>query len=71
MYYDQRTGGHTYTVIVFEDCEGFVSYSPEYFAANSEHVTIVGDGEDFHSSDRVRASLEVGYWGTLDVESVS
>lgn len=36
-----------------------------------EHVTIVGDGDDFHSSDSARALLEVGYWGTLDMESVS
>lgn len=33
-----------------------------------EHVSMTGDGlEDFHSSDRARLSLELGYWGTIEL----
>jgi len=46
LYFDFRTGGHTYSVIVFDSSAGTVSYSPEYFAANSEHVTLETTEED-------------------------
>jgi hypothetical protein len=46
LYLDPRTGGHTYSVIVFlgDDLSSFPEhgYSPEYFAANSEHVVMIG-----------------------------
>lgn len=35
---------------------------------NVEHYMLEGNGlEDYHSSDRARLMLEVGYWGTLDL----
>ncbi len=41
---------------------GVLNYRPV------EHVVLEGNGlEDFHASDRVRLSLETGYWGTLDL----
>lgn len=42
MYHDFRTGGHTFSIIMF--CESGVptSYSPEFFAEHSEHVTLTG-----------------------------
>lgn len=41
MYYDFRTGGRSYGHIMFPSAEyGEESFSPAYFAANSEHVTL-------------------------------
>lgn len=44
MYHDFRTGGHTFSVIMFDAQDGVpTSYSPEFFAEHSEHVTLIGD----------------------------
>ena len=43
MYHDFRTGGYTFSVIMFDAQDGVpTSYSPEFFAEHSEHVTLTG-----------------------------
>ena len=44
LYHDYRTGRSVTDLLVFPcDAEPYeCSYSPEYFAAHSEHVTLVG-----------------------------
>ena len=43
MYHDFRTGGHTFSVIMAFLEDGVpTSYSPEFFAEHSEHVTLTG-----------------------------
>lgn len=40
LYHDYRTGGRTCNYMVFAGESGDASYSREYFAAHSEHVTL-------------------------------
>ena len=48
LFFDFRTGGRIAGVLVFpHDEHGECAYSPEYFAAHSEHVTIEGDDRFF------------------------
>lgn len=47
-YFDFRTGGIIINTLVFPDSErGERAYSPEYFAAHSEHVEIEADDRLF------------------------
>lgn len=40
-YFDFRTGGVIYNTLVFPSDEcGEAGYSPEYFAAHSEHIEL-------------------------------
>lgn len=59
LYYDFRTGGRTYSVIAFDAADGVpTSYSPDFFAEHSEHVTLEGYAGGWDRPDAWREDRE-------------
>lgn len=59
LYYDFRTGGRTYNIIVFDAAAGVpTGYSPDFFAAHSEHVMLEGYAGGWDRPDAWREDAE-------------